>query len=204
MRDGTLVRDVLRVGVARRRRREHLFALPESPLRLSRRVKGRWTALDTAGLAKDLVRSEHRSQKPVERDGGKVVHPTQPPVPCRNRPLLALPTSSYTWAARSRSESSSFTASALNKLSSASSSSSSASSSRSSSLSLSLSLSLFLSLSLSLRLSLRPSSRRVCRQQVWCDMVFQRGSKLLPEIYASHVGGKSPELTYSSISPYKR
>jgi hypothetical protein len=55
-----------------------VFTLPESPL--SRQIKSRWTVLVTAGLAKNLVRSEHGSQKPVERE--LVVHPIQPPVPC--------------------------------------------------------------------------------------------------------------------------
>ena len=52
--------------------------------------------------------------------------------------------------------------------------------------------------------------RRVKRGDVyyglWPLEGVQRGSKLLPEINASHVGlgGIGPELTYFSISQYKR
>ena len=45
---------------------------------------------------------------------------------------------------------------------------------------------------------------RVDWSELHHDQCIQRGSKLLPEINASQVRGIGPELTYFSISQYKR
>ena len=46
--------------------------------------------------------------------------------------------------------------------------------------------------------------KRTCRNETQEAPKTQRGSKVLPEINASQVRGIGPELTYFSISQYKR